>query len=84
MLIAYNINILGRSARSRLGNILIVDDLNSAEVKSLLSKRGAMCENHAEKVYQLVGGRIKLINQVVRELKAGLPWIGMFMFSLQD
>jgi len=79
ILIIYMVNILGRSSRSRLGKILTIGDINPAEVRDLLVKSGAEYEKYSEVVYGLVGGRIKYINQVVRELRAGSSWKGMVM-----
>lgn len=66
-------NYIGRSACSRLGDVLAVEDLSYNEVTDLLVNKQGMTER-MKAIYGFVGGRIKLIKKVTRKLEKGDSW----------
>ena len=54
-----------------------VDYIDLSEVKEVLAKRQIHYEYHAEKIYALVGGRVRLINAIIRQLDRNVAWNSM-------
>ncbi|PWW78456.1 hypothetical protein C7212DRAFT_362923 [Tuber magnatum] len=78
------IQMLARSARSRLGKMLAVGDMSHDEVLDLLCEKQGKPIELAENIYGLVGGRIKLIEAIVSELDEGVSWPEVEHLVLKD
>jgi len=65
---------IARSAKSRLGRFVFIGDISYLEAKAFLNtKRGKACEL-LEEIFDLVGGRIKLIESITKDLEDGVSW----------
>jgi len=67
---------IGRSAKSRLGKIVAVGDISYSEVTNFLCKKEGKSSELTDEIYNLVGGRIKLIESIIRDLNDDVAWAG--------
>jgi len=67
---------IARSAKSRLGKVVTVDDISYLEAKAFLNKKGGKASELLEEIFDLVGGRIKLIESINNDLEDGVSWAG--------
>jgi len=67
---------IARSAKSRLGKVVSVDDISYLEAKAFLNKKGGKACELLEEIFDLVGGRIKLIESINHDLEDGVSWAG--------
>jgi len=67
---------IARSAKSRLSKVVSVGDISYLEAKALLNKNGGKACELLEEIFDLVGGRIKLIESITKVLEDGVSWAG--------
>ncbi|PWW77223.1 hypothetical protein C7212DRAFT_362855 [Tuber magnatum] len=68
------IQMLGRSASSRLGEVVEIGDLNDDEAMDFLCNKRAIAESGARDIYGLVGGRVGLLARTANKLNSGLDF----------
>ncbi|PWW73566.1 hypothetical protein C7212DRAFT_365847 [Tuber magnatum] len=78
------IQMLGRSASSRLGDVIEIGDLNDDEAMDFLCNKRAITESGARDIYGLVGGRIGLLARAANKLNSGLDIPGVRALLLAD
>ncbi|KAG0633806.1 P-loop containing nucleoside triphosphate hydrolase protein [Tuber brumale] len=78
------IQMLGRSASSRLGKVVEIGDLNNDEAIEFLCNKRDITEPAARDIYGLVGGRVGLLARAANELNSGLEIPGVRALLLAD
>ncbi|RPA92019.1 hypothetical protein L873DRAFT_1818348 [Choiromyces venosus 120613-1] len=78
------IQMLGRSARSRLGKVMEIGDMNHDEAIDFLCNKRAVSESVAQDIYSLVGGHVGLLVSAVNELDSGQDFAGVRELLLGD
>ncbi|RPA90980.1 hypothetical protein L873DRAFT_1820203, partial [Choiromyces venosus 120613-1] len=78
------IQMLGRSASSRLGKVMEIGDMNHDEAIDFLCNKRAISESVAQDIYSLVGGRVGLLVTAVHELDSGQDFAGVGELLLAD
>jgi len=60
------------SAKSRLGTFILIGDISYLESKAFLNTKGGKACEVLKKIFDLVGGRIKLIESITKDLEDGV------------
>ncbi|CUS11267.1 unnamed protein product [Tuber aestivum] len=71
------LQILGRSAQSRLGRVIVVKDLTKEEALRYLCHQHGKHRDIAEAVYDFTGGRIAYLKSALTQLNSGIPVLGI-------
>ncbi|RPA92485.1 hypothetical protein L873DRAFT_1817561 [Choiromyces venosus 120613-1] len=78
------IQMIRRSASSRLGNLMEIGDMNHDEAIDFLCNKRAVSESVAQDIYSLVGGRVGLLVRAVNKLDSGQDFAGVRELLLGD
>jgi len=68
----------GRSSITRASSFIEIPDLSEKEAMTYLTERRNLSKDMADRVYALVGGRLKSLQNVATKIESGVSFDSMF------